>query len=83
MFIFILLVLVFICDHYFINVVVFKESRATNSTHFLFRSWFGHNRYALPHIYSSVGYRVVYFCLGFVRTFLRINEIQLHTSVVL
>ena len=28
------------------------------------------------HIYSSVGYCVVYFCLGFVRAFYQINEID-------
>ena len=28
------------------------------------------------HIYSSVGYCVVYFCLGFIRAFYQINEID-------
>lgn len=28
------------------------------------------------HIYSSVGYCVVYFCLGFVRAFYQIDEID-------
>ena len=28
------------------------------------------------HIYSSEGYCVVYFCLGFVRAFYQINEID-------
>ena len=28
------------------------------------------------HIYSRVGYCVVYFCLGFVRAFYQINEID-------
>lgn len=30
----------------------------------------------IPHIYSSVGYCVVYFRLGFTTTFLEINEIS-------
>ena len=30
----------------------------------------------IPHIYSSVGYCIVYFLLGFVRTFYQINEID-------
>jgi len=38
---------------------------------------------SLSHIYSSVGYCIVYFCLGFVRAFYLINEIQLHTFVIL
>ncbi len=41
----------------------------------------GRDAFFIPisHIYSSVGYCIVYFCLGFVRTFFEINENRLHT----
>ena len=43
------------------NVAVFNESRTTNSTHFLFRLWQRDTfSVPIPHIYSSVGYCVVY-----------------------
>mgnify|MGYP003303045353 FL=1 len=36
----------------------------------------------VPHIYSSVGYCIVYFSLGLSTTFYLINESQLHTFFV-
>jgi len=39
----------------------------------------GYILYILFHIYSGVGYCIVYFRLGHSTTFFEINEIRLHT----
>ena len=54
-----------------------RRDRRTN-THFLFSIWTGSALGAplLPHIYTGVGYCIVYFRLGSTTTFLEVNEID-------
>ena len=54
-----------------------------NNTHFLIDTCGGaHSARPIPHIYSSVGYCVVYFLQGLSTTFIWINGSQLHTFFV-
>ncbi len=54
-----------------------RRDRRTN-THFLFSIWTGSALGVplLPHIYTGVGYCIVYFRLGSTTTFLEVNEID-------
>lgn len=62
------------------NLTIFFKQRDGEQHSFLRRyETDGRDDTPMFDIYSSVGYCIVYFCLGFVRTIGWINEMRLHT----
>ena len=57
----------------------FHSSRTTDSTHFLYSYVAVRILRTYTSYYPSVGYCIVYYCIGLSTTFFEINENQLHT----